>query len=389
MRLKQQENKTRALSYSHPQEYFPQLDIFRGLGALLVLIYHYFIFFFTQQSISASLLAMEPLDLSPPFYLGAVANFPINIGDLGVAFFFLISGFLIRSSLVRYVSLKLFLIHKLSRLWPTFAMCFSISLVFVWGFCQLSSRSFPYSYSHILSYFLWVRDLLNYPYIDGTIWTLEIQLKFYLLAAIVWYLNKDKFLEKMCILTITLSFVIGSAYMFVEGENLSYLYLIEVARKNLIYFTFILLGSCIYSFYKQEISSYKAVGLSLLLFITFLSPFFPMLGYAKINSFIIGYGMFSCLIFISNNKSFQGVLYKFIKAVAALSYPLYLGHVLPGYTIMYYSLQCNVSIYIGIVASLISVVIMAYAISHIESGVRYRDRRIHKSPPPVGPLILD
>ena len=138
------------------------LDILRGLGALFVIFYHFFVFFFDHQTFSAGLFNLEPVELSRPFYLDMINMLPFDIGHLGVAFFFLISGFLILPSLERYGSLKNFLKHKVFRLWPAYGVCFSLGLLFIAGVFALQGWEFPYTFGHVLSYFFWIRDLGHY-----------------------------------------------------------------------------------------------------------------------------------------------------------------------------------------------------------------------------------
>src|ERR1700722_19236482 len=151
----------------------PFLNVIRGSSALLVLFFHFFIFFFEAQPFSARLLGVEPLNLSDPFYLSYFNAIPLNLGHLGVSFFFLMSGFFIQSSLEKYNLVRPFLIHKFLRLWPCYAFCFAVGLLFVFLFSILRDDIYPYSFDHMLSYFFWTRDIFGYSYIDGAVWSLE------------------------------------------------------------------------------------------------------------------------------------------------------------------------------------------------------------------------
>lgn len=342
------------------------LDFLRGFSAFLVIFHHFFIFFFTHQTFSASLLHIEPLDLTPPFYLQTIRDLPIDIGQFGVSLFFLISGFLIQPSLQKYFSLSTFLKHKFLRLWPTYTLCFSTSLFFVTIFCILRNIPFPYSLPHILSYFFWMRDIVHYPFIDGAVWTLEIQVKFYLFAGMIWSLGKKDFLEKICVLTFFMSILTYGIYTYFEGKDLSWFYLIDIAHKNLKFFAFMLLGACIYSVYKNQISWQKVVCLGIGLLICFLSSFCISTNLIKMNSYLLGFFSFSFLILFYNKKiGDKGPVFKSIKWISDISYPLYAGHVLPGYTIMYFTIYCGLSVYLGIFISLFYVFLIANFISRL------------------------
>lgn len=336
------------------------LNVLRGLGALFVIFYHFFVFFFEHQNFSAGLFNMEGVELVPPFYLDMVNVLPFDIGHLGVAFFFLISGFLILPSLERYGSLKDFLKHKIFRLWPTYVVCFASGLLFVSGFFVLQEWEFPYTVGHVLSYFFWVRDLCHYPYIDGAVWTLEIQIKFYLFSALIWQFSKKNFLETMCVVTLGLSLFTYILYNFTAGDDLWWGYLVVVARKNLKYYMLILLGTLLYAYYKKTLSPQRSLLLGILFLGAFLSPLFYSPDALKTHSYLIGFIVFAYFI-LFDKKSLQGQRKnnKFLGWVSNISYPLYVGHVLPGYMLMYLMISQDIDVFWGIGLALVYAFLMA------------------------------
>lgn len=336
------------------------LNILRGLGALFVIFYHFFVFFFEYQSSSAGLFCMEGVELERPFYLDIVNALPFNIGHLGVAFFFLISGFLILPSLERYGSFKDFLTHKVFRLWPAYIVCFAMGLLFVYGFFALQGWGFPYSLGHVLSYFFWVRDLGHYSYIDGAVWTLEIQIKFYLFSALIWQFGKKNFLEKMCAVTLGLSLLTYVLYNITAGDDLWWSYLVVLARKNLKYYILMLMGTLFYSFYKKTLSLQRSLLLGVLFLGAFLSPLFSSPDLLKTHSYLIGLVVFGYFI-LFDKKSLQGQRKnnRFLGWVSNISYPLYIGHVLPGYMLMYFMISQGINVFWGIGLALVYSFLMA------------------------------
>lgn len=336
------------------------LNVLRGLSALFVIFYHFFIFFFAHQEFSANLFLVEPVYLPDPFYLQFLQDLPFDVGHLAVAFFFLISGFLILPSLERYSSLKTFLVHKVFRLWPTYIICFSIGLLFVAGFYAIGNTPFPYDLGHVLSCFFWVRDIFHYPYIDGSVWTLEVQIKFYIFMGLVWSLGNKKFLERICILTMVLSILVFGLYSFMEDGESSWFYLVILARKNLKYFLLILLGTCLYAFYKKQISWQKGLILGGGMLAFFLSPLFHSPDPTKTTSYTLGLILFSYFILVHGKSVFsKGLSSRVITWVSEISYPLYVGHVVPGYIIMYFIIECGLSVYLGIGIALVYAFVMA------------------------------
>lgn len=65
----------------------------RVVSALLVMVYHYCHFFWMNQSFCGKLANYLPVT-DVPWIANFLESLPINLGNLGVAVFFLISGFL-------------------------------------------------------------------------------------------------------------------------------------------------------------------------------------------------------------------------------------------------------------------------------------------------------
>lgn len=341
------------------QEFYV-LNMVRGLCALTVLLYHYFIFFFAHQDFSASLIWVESACLPEPFYLPFFLDLHFDLGHFAVSFFFLMSGFFILPSLRRYNSLKIFLIHKIFRLWPTYVVGFATGLIFIAVFHWLGDSPFPFDWEHILAYFFWVRDLFHYAYIDGSVWTLEVQIKFYILAILLWTLGSKNYLDKIVIFTLVMSVVAYVYFGMIEDRESTAYYLTIVARKNLKYYLLILLGTCVYSFYKKEISWIKALVYSGVMLGFFWSPLFFSPDISKMAGYTAGFFIFSYLVLRHPfYHPSEGILRRFFDWAAGISYPLYVGHVLPGYVMMFMAVESGVSVYWGILVALIYSLVMA------------------------------
>lgn len=161
----------------------------RGFAAISVVIAHYFGRFWLSRETVASLTNSPPFSTSEvevPIYvhwLHQIDNF--NFGAFGVALFFLISGFVVPFSL-RKTTQSGFLINRILRIYPTYVVGFSVTLLSI----LLSGKYFGmktlFSVREILVHYVpGLRDLLWYKTIDSIIWTLETELKFYLLCALL------------------------------------------------------------------------------------------------------------------------------------------------------------------------------------------------------------
>ena len=146
--------------FSAPSGRIPSLDGFRGVGMCAVLLTH----------------------------LTGTAGFPARlqfldaIGSLGVRTFFILSGFLITTLLLKEssdrggVDLKAFYIRRMLRLLPAFAIYVTfVAIAGALGWCKL----FPGDLSHALTY------TMNYQapqaWSLGHLWSLSVEEQFYVL----------------------------------------------------------------------------------------------------------------------------------------------------------------------------------------------------------------
>lgn len=143
------------------------LDVVRGLAALAV---------FAEHCIERYAHHV------PQWFLTYV-----NLGQAGVAAFFIVSGFIIPVSLERYSSLRKFWLGRLLRLWPMYVL--SIALALLLG--QAGARLLPKMYHEnpvrlILGSLTMCQEFLKIPFVIGVYWTLSLELIFYVLCSILF-----------------------------------------------------------------------------------------------------------------------------------------------------------------------------------------------------------
>lgn len=135
-----------------------ELDALRGLAALAVVAYHYTTFY--AQHIGH----VDPL----PFGFAA--------GNYGVHLFFLISGYVIFMTLERTRDAMDFVVSRFSRLYPAYweAMAITAMVVFTIGLPgqALAPRD-------LLLNVTMVQQFLGAAHLDGSYWTLQVELFFY------------------------------------------------------------------------------------------------------------------------------------------------------------------------------------------------------------------
>lgn len=169
-----------------PQQRVDFANTLRGIAALMVMFGHYCLIFWQYRDVAAGLANSTPLPESvvTPDYLLAINNFnPFSFGIFGVAIFFLISGFVIPFSFTN-TNWRGFLIGRVFRIYPTYAAGLSISITVMIISGLYYGKDYPYSLAvTFINYFPGARDVIWVPGIDGIIWTLDVEIKFYLVCA--------------------------------------------------------------------------------------------------------------------------------------------------------------------------------------------------------------
>lgn len=154
-------------------ERYYELDLFRFLAALSVVLFHYTFRGFASEQLSI-------IDYS------ALGSF-FKYGYLGVDLFFMISGFVILLTALNK-DFKGFLVSRIIRLYPAFWAAVTITTItsFFLGGDKFNVDIVTYlaNLPMILGYF-------GVKPIDGVYWTLLIEIQFYALVSIVVYYKME------------------------------------------------------------------------------------------------------------------------------------------------------------------------------------------------------
>ena len=147
------------------------IDMFRGIAILLVVLFH-----FTAR------LPAEALNITEG------APLPVFFGWVGVYFFFIISGYCIFMTLERSETVGIFLARRISRIYPAFIA--AVLILFVFGLVAYIP-SVPEAKFHVVAPNL-LDVLMNLffvgeigEWVDGSFWSIAVEVKFYLLVAIL------------------------------------------------------------------------------------------------------------------------------------------------------------------------------------------------------------
>ncbi|SFV34150.1 acyltransferase family protein [Hyphomicrobium facile] len=161
----------------------------RGIAALCVMVTHMIGFWgepaFVAQTINADAI-VPPVEMpSALWFVGHNLHaIGLDLGSFGVGIFFVISGFVISISLAK-TSVGEFAVRRFFRLWPTYLTCFAIMLLSINATGWYFGRAFPFDEFSLLIH-LWpgLNETFGVPYLDGISWSLSVELKFYIFAAL-------------------------------------------------------------------------------------------------------------------------------------------------------------------------------------------------------------
>lgn len=169
-----------------------ELDALRGFAAVFVMLFHY-----TE---------------------GKNAPEVFNLGVTGVDLFFLISGFVIFMSINNVTSGREFVINRVSRLYPTYWACVSISFGVI---LLLRLVHFPTAHDSHAGFIDYIANLTMFQYylgiknIDIPYWTMIIEMLFYLLILILYLF---KFLKHIVIIGCMLNVLIILNYLLAVNK---------------------------------------------------------------------------------------------------------------------------------------------------------------------------
>ncbi|QKC86064.1 acyltransferase [Mesorhizobium sp. NZP2077] len=306
----------------------------RGIASVSVLISHYTgAFWLDNRDSVANLIHAPALPLDKfafPTYLSwlhtTVPQF--SWGAFGVALFFLVSGFVIPFSL-RNATWPAFVVGRFFRIVPLYMVGFSVTLAAIWLVGRYFDVPWPFGLRDVaIHYVPGLRDLLWLPSIDGIVWTLEIEVKFYALCALAIVLLRRRspwvFVVPVVVAVLDLW---GSRHMADLALGPPSIYRMSLAFSySAPFLIFMFIGVAFYYLREKAIHGEAAVlgaAALFLLFATILDAgFLPMLW---------SYG-FAVIVFASA-ATFPRVFRstRIGDFFADISYPLYVIHGVAGY----------------------------------------------------------
>jgi peptidoglycan/LPS O-acetylase OafA/YrhL len=278
-------------------ERYPELDALRGLAALMVVFFH-----FTFKRV-------EP-------------DFGFRFGATGVELFFIISGFVIFMSLTKITKSSDFIINRVSRLYPTYWVSVTFTFLLIVVYAMFGGEEF--NIVRYLSNMTMFQFYMNIKNLDGSYWTMIIEMLFYIGILLLFHF---KILRYLNIIGLTLTVAVAVTTFF-WGEEM----MVKKIIANIPLLQFIALflaGSVFYKIYiykEKLLENYAIIIVCLICQVSqheYSGKSFEIINnfeYAIVLTFF--FGLFT--LFINNKLTFivsKGTLF-----LGKISFALYLTH---------------------------------------------------------------
>ena len=305
----------------------------RAVAALSVVIYHYWGIFFSPvvRSIIGTPASFVP---AQPGYAQHILSPPFGqffYGVFGVAVFFLISGFVIPISL-RNISSGTFLVRRFFRIYPVYWFCLlvSIGMYLICSWYWSTPLSDRISGPFLLRNLPLLHSATGIPSLDFVCWSLAVEIKFYLVIALIFLLGR----QAHRVIMLSMAFVgvcCVAAYFFTHSQSQAsfFSYLVSDMR----YMTLMFLGCLFYYMLYGELSPRAALGYGAIIYALFVTinafyenEFFGPL----VKNYTYALILFSACYLLRNRFRDNRIL----DFLADISFPLYLLHSMIGYVAM-------------------------------------------------------
>ena len=333
----------------------PELDAFRGVAVLLVVIFHLTIF---NPNIN-------------------VSHF-FKFGMTGVELFFMISGFVIFMTISHAQSGRDFWISRFSRLYPIYWFCLSLTtILLIIENLKSHTETIATIFYRYLVNFSMIQFYFNVQNMDGPYWSLMIELLFYLLLYLIYKLKLLAYtIPVLLLFVIFQSFVTISEHIIPGNTFTQYVFAGEKYFQLAYYLPLFLAGIVFYHLmfinrkkwlymvliicFLAQILEYDHISVCFFLlprlqFITIIAVYFTMFTLFAIQK--IQYIAIQPLIFLGR-----------------ISYSLYLFHqfILLHFLLPFLNISCHIPYIISSLIALIIVVFIAWL------NTRYVDEPLRK-----------
>lgn len=284
--------------------------------------------------------------------VNAVLAMEIDFGRLGVAIFFLISGFVIPySAEMETRSNKiLFLLKRILRIWPIYIIGTWITFSALQFYGWLSNGEWSLTLKDYLVQSSLLGDWFELWGFDGIGWTLQIEIKFYVFFFLLFILHKESDYKTIVRIAVTIALlsVLYSANIsgLLERGRTVYMVCYTIINASM-YILYILMGTGIYCLYVGKWDRKVWLMVEEVLLICFIVSVHSLLPYYEASIFL-NY-ILAFLIFLNvymlRDKIKQG---KILKYFAENSFTIFILHGVNGYILLTIFYDMGLPMYINL-----------------------------------------
>lgn len=362
----------------------------RGIATIMVMLWHLTIMFWYSNDNISTIFSLKPieggkdnLNFIYTNIVDALTYINLDFGMFGVAVFFLISGFIIPYSIEKDNNIKdklLFILKRILRIWPTYICGFSITFLSLFLYSKITEGDFTYSIKDYFVQISLLRDWFWVPSIDGISWTLEVEIKFYVLILILLLIGK--IYDKYMIVFVGIFGMIFNIVFYANDEwlilhNVRIYQIMSVIGDSFSYITFVLIGLIFYCYHSGKWSKRSLIIVFQCLIFSLLLSIINSVNSSIIEKFIVNYG--GAIILFLNFYFTRDVLKgnKILNFVADKSYAIYLLHGLLGYILLSMLFTAGFPVWVCLIITFSIVIILAMIVNlYVEKPVQHISKLI-------------
>jgi len=294
---------------------------------------------------------------------GAI-NLDLGVGGMGVSLFFLISGFVILRTVDRTRPVP-FMIQRFFRIIPTCFFCVVVVAGLTYAYCSAKGLQQPNSIEGVLA------STFAANYFNGSftaipvLWTLEIEMIFYLVMAVAAGLFKRLGYKELVLLSLlALAFV--AAYSFPIREATSKPDVFRHFSVIFVHISYMMIGAMIY----RACEDSKKVRGVLLTVLTVFVYVVAYKSYWKATHMDVGSNMASAAaaltLFLGGLfAGLHGKWFAPLRWVAGISYPLYLLHIPIAWGLLYFFASLGLGMSACALLASLCVILLAWVTHHV------------------------
>ncbi|MGB4100594.1 MAG: acyltransferase [Alphaproteobacteria bacterium] len=316
--------------------------ILRGSAALLVVLHHFTTVMWASPWAIENVLNMPAANFAGSLVatlqsIDAILR-PVFLdfrhwSALGVALFFLISGFVIPFAVTR-TDRKSFLLGRFWRLWPVYCSGLVLVLAVLTLTSALAGRPVPFHAGMIAAHLAFAWDFFTPTSYDAVSWTLVIEVRFYILCALLLPLLRRGDIYSLAFTGAVL--MAGAALVGLWGQYLppDHPWPGIALGRTLSIIVFMLIGIAFNFHHRGCIGTGQLVLSCLWFFILFCGAYLmgPWSRDMQDYSIVYGYALLLFALAYATRHAWRSPAW--LNGLARISYPLYIVHAIVGYALI-------------------------------------------------------